>query len=231
MPELLRVLMPSAPSVPYLAAVPNDDLQLTDAELAKLQALQADVSTEMEARAERDRKLEEARKRKKAEQLALIKRKKELMAEVDADKGGELEVIDDEDDKPKKRGFLSRLFFKASTSDALEVASEARQELDKPKEKGKKSLLWSGGLSFFGGPLGWLYAGSFREAIPASAAYLAVASIVTKTGLVFLLMPAFAVGLGVSGIAGMLYAWQYNKTGKRQRLFGDSKKKKQLKGK
>jgi hypothetical protein len=33
------------------------------------------------------------------------------------------------------------------------------------------------------------------------------------------------VALPLSGIAGVIYALQYNRTGKRQRLFGDSDKK------
>lgn len=211
--------------------MPKDDLQLTDDELAKLASLQADVSDEMERKVEARRKLEEAQKRKRAKQLALLEKKRALMAEAEADSNSTALAVVDDDDGKKKGGFFSRFFRKASPSDALAVAAEAKQELEKPKEKGKKSLLWSGGLSFFGGPLGWLYAGSLREAIPAGAAWLAVGSILTKTGLVFLLLPVLAVGLGVSGIAGMLYAWQYNKTGKRQRLFGDKKKPKKLAGK
>jgi len=38
------------------------------------------------------------------------------------------------------------------------------------------------------------------------------------------------VALPLSGIAGLLYAVQYNRTGTRTRLFGDKGKKKQLKG-
>ena len=46
---------------------------------------------------------------------------------------------------------------------------------------------------------------------------------------VFLLFPVLLVALPLSGIAGVLYAVQYNKTGRRQRLFGEKSKTKQLK--
>jgi hypothetical protein len=40
-----------------------------------------------------------------------------------------------------------------------------------------------------------------------------------------LLMPALMVALPLSGLAGVLYAVQYNRNGGRQRLFGDKAKK------
>ena len=39
-----------------------------------------------------------------------------------------------------------------------------------------------------------------------------------------LLMPVLMVALPLSGIAGVVYALQYNRNGRRQRLFGDEKK-------
>jgi hypothetical protein len=72
------------------------------------------------------------------------------------------------------------------------------------------------------GPLGWLYAGSLREAVPASAAWLLLAAIASKILPAVLLMPVLMVALPLSGIAGVVYALQYNRTGKRQRLFGNS---------
>jgi hypothetical protein len=78
------------------------------------------------------------------------------------------------------------------------------------------------------GPLGWLYAGSLREAVPASVIWLLLAAAASKILPVFLLMPVLLVALPLSGIAGVVYALQYNKTGSRQRLWGD-KAKKQLK--
>ena len=115
---------------------------------------------------------------------------------------------------------------------ALELATKAsrvKQELTKAPKQGDKSWVKSGVASMLLGPLGWLYAGSLREAVPASAAWLAFAAIASKVIPVFLLFPVLLVALPLSGIAGLLYAVQYNKTGTRQRLFGDKGKKKQLK--
>ena len=90
---------------------------------------------------------------------------------------------------------------------------------------GEKSWLISAGLSFFFGPLGWLYAGSFRETIPAAALYVMVAGIVSKILPAFLLMPVLMVLLPISGIAGLVYAIGHNRAGKRIRLFGDDQAK------
>ena len=57
-------------------------------------------------------------------------------------------------------------------------------------------------------------------------ALLALASKILPT---LLIMPALMVALPLSGIAGIVYALQYNRHGGRQRLFGDDKK--QLPGK
>jgi hypothetical protein len=106
---------------------------------------------------------------------------------------------------------------------AVAIARQARGELDgNVRGEGEKSILWSAGLSLLFGPVGWLYAGSWRESIPAAAAWLAAAVIASKILPMFLLMPALMVLLPISAIAGVLYAWQHNKQGSRQRLFGDS---------
>lgn len=115
-------------------------------------------------------------------------------------------------------------------STALELVargSRLKNELAKPREKGEKSWIASGALSFFLGPLGWLYAGSFREAIPASLLYLVAMSILMKLP-VFLLWPVMMVALPLSGIAGVVYAIQYNRTGQRTRLYGKDDDEKQL---
>jgi hypothetical protein len=82
------------------------------------------------------------------------------------------------------------------------------------------------------GPLGWLYAGSLREAVPASAAWVAFLAIASKIIPMVLLMPVFLVALPLSAIAGVVYALQYNRSGGRQRLFDKDKDKpkKQLPG-
>jgi hypothetical protein len=115
---------------------------------------------------------------------------------------------------------------------ALELASKAnrvKQELQRPRKTGEKSWVWSGVASLTG-PFGWLYAGSWREAVPATAAWLVLLAIASK---IFLLWPLVMLAAPVSAIAGVVYALQYNRSGKRQRLFGSDKgksKRKQLRG-
>src|SRR5688572_19667542 len=115
---------------------------------------------------------------------------------------------------------------------AMELAGRAnrvRNELAKKPGKGEKSWIKSGIASTALGPIGWLYAGSMREAVPAAAAWLAVMALVSKFIPMVLLLPVLMVALPLSGLAGILCAGQYNRSGgKRQRLFGD-KDKKQLK--
>src|SRR5262249_21747111 len=109
---------------------------------------------------------------------------------------------------------------------ALELASKAnrvKQELARKPRKGEKNWMISGRASLLG-PIGWLYAGSLREAARGTAAWLLVASLVWKV-LPFLWMPLLMVVMPLSGIAGVVYALQYNRTGKRQRLFGDKQEK------
>lgn len=103
----------------------------------------------------------------------------------------------------------------------LALARRASSSLDRPRGEGdnKKSLLLSAGLSFFG-PLGWLYAGSLREALPASAIALLIAAIVPT----FLLMPILWLVMPLSAITGLVYAWQYNRHGHRTTIFLDDKK-------
>ncbi|MDX2088810.1 MAG: hypothetical protein SFX73_13215 [Kofleriaceae bacterium] len=116
---------------------------------------------------------------------------------------------------------------------ALELARKAhgvKQELTKAPKQGDKSWVKSAVASTLLGPIGWLYAGSMREAVPASAGWLAFGLLASKIIPMFLLFPVLLVALPLSGIAGLLYAVQYNRTGSRQRLFGDKKPKKQLRG-
>jgi hypothetical protein len=120
---------------------------------------------------------------------------------------------------------------------AIELAGKANKvkaELTRKPKKGEKSWIASGLASMAFGPVGWLYAGSLREAVPASAAYLVLGAIAWKLFALFpfLIMPVLMIALPLSGIAGVVYALQYNRHGSRQRLFGDEKKKpKQLPGK
>jgi hypothetical protein len=114
---------------------------------------------------------------------------------------------------------------------ALELASRAnrvKKELQRPTRKGDKSWIASGVASFALGPVGWLYAGSWREAVPATAATVLLGVVAAKILPLILLMPALLVAMPLSAIAGIVYALSYNRTGKRQRLF--DKDKKQLRG-
>lgn len=90
--------------------------------------------------------------------------------------------------------------------------------------KGKKSLLLSGALSFFFGPWGWLYSGAWVEAIPAVVVYSLAVYILPSFVLFYLLA---LVNLG-SAACGVLYAWGYNRDGKRLRLTGKDAAEKKL---
>ena len=111
---------------------------------------------------------------------------------------------------------------------ALELARRAqdvKEELGAPRKKGQKSWAVSAGVSTLFGPLGWLYAGSWREAAPASAIWLTGMYLANLILPFILLMPALMIALPLSGIAGALYALGYNRSGARQRLFGEDKPK------
>jgi hypothetical protein len=84
----------------------------------------------------------------------------------------------------------------------------------------QKSLVASGALSFFLGPLGWLYAAPLRESVPAAGVVLAAAMFVPH----FLLAPLLGLVAPLSGLAGVYYAWRHNQTGERTGLFSDAKK-------
>jgi hypothetical protein len=118
---------------------------------------------------------------------------------------------------------------------ALELATKAnrvKQELVRAPGKGEKSWIKSGVASLALGPIGWLYAGSWREAVPASVAWVALGALAFKILPLFLLMPVLMVVWPLSAIAGVVYALQYNRHGSRQRLFDRDKDKpqKQLRG-
>ncbi len=190
-----------------------DDEAAVRARLAALEAeVKAETAAKSAAKAAALERLREQKAQKDAERQALVARQAATVAKKPAAK-----PVDDESD----------------FETAMQLARKARgvkQELAKPRQAGEKSWLVSGGLSLLLGPLGWLYAGSFREAIPASAAYLVLATILVKLPFMFVLMPAIMVAALVSGVIGIAYSYQYNKHGKRQRLFGDKDKDKKKLG-
>jgi hypothetical protein len=97
---------------------------------------------------------------------------------------------------------------------ALEVAG-----LKAPtRALGKKRLLVSGALSFFFGPLGWLYAAPLREAIPVIVVYVGVGWLLNAI-LPFLMFYVLGIVNVASAVAGVLYAWSFNTEGRRATLF------------
>ncbi len=194
--------------------MPDDDDELR----ARLDALAAEVKAEDVARrrvrAEAEARVRAQRARQQAERDELRERQAAIVTGK-ARKGGS----EAEGGRGRDRG--------GDLETALVLAKkagDAKHELTKPREAGDKSWLVSGGLSFFFGPLGWLYAGAWRETIPAAAMYLIVASIVAKIVPMFLLMPVLMVVLPISGVAGVVYAIGHNRAGQRIRLFGDDDK-------
>lgn len=181
----------------------DDDRALMD----RLAALEAEVKADADSQAARKAaaldKVREQRAKQDAEKQELRSRQAELVT------------------RKKREPELDDL------GGAIELAGKANRvkaELTRKPTKGEKSWVKSGIASMALGPIGWLYAGSMREAVPASAAWLLLAAIASKILPAVLLMPVLMVALPLSGIAGVVYALQFNRTGKRQRLFGDEKK-------
>jgi hypothetical protein len=178
--------------------VPEDDRAVME----RLAALEAEVKADAEKqRAHKEAALAKLREQRAAQQPesdALRKRQQALVVKKKPEQ-------DEESDEDALGGALS----------LAKKANRVKQELAK---KGEKSWVKSGLASAIVGPIGWLYAGSFREAIPASLVYLTFAAIASKLPVLFI-MPVWLIAMVVSGIAGVMYAVQFNRTGKRQRLF------------
>lgn len=188
--------------------MPADDDELR----ARLGALEAEVKADADAQ-----------KRRRAEAEARV-RAQRAKQQADADELRSRQAAIVKSKSARARGDRDRSGDLETALDLARKASDAKHELTKPREAGEKSWLISGALSFFFGPLGWLYAGAWRETIPAAALYLIVASIVAKIVPMFLLMPVLMVVLPISGIAGVVYAIGHNRAGERIRLFGDEDK-------
>jgi len=185
--------------------------------MERLAALEAEVKADADAqRARKEAALAKVREQRAAQQ-----------AEKDELRSRQAELV------TRKPRAAERDLDGEALGGALELAKRAhgvRQELARKPKAGEKSWVKSGIASMLLGPLGWLYAGSWREAVPASAAWLAFAALASKLIPMFLLMPVLMVALPLSGIAGAVYALQYNRAGSRQRLFKGDKPKKQLRG-
>ena len=182
---------------------------------ARLAALEAEVAAS--SAADRQRK-EEAKQRILARRAAATAESDSLrrrQAELVTRRARPTDEVTDAPDERDRGGDLDRALVLARK------AGDVKAELQRPTKAGEKSWLISAGLSFFFGPLGWLYAGSLRETIPAAALYVIIAGIVSKIIPMFLLMPVMMVVLPLSGIAGLVYAMGYNRKGKRIKLFGE----------
>jgi hypothetical protein len=80
----------------------------------------------------------------------------------------------------------------------------------------RKSVIASGALSFFFGPLGWLYAAPLSSALPAIVIYMVACAVLPH----FLLAPILALVNPVCALAGVAYALRYNQKGERTPLLG-----------
>jgi hypothetical protein len=101
---------------------------------------------------------------------------------------------------------------KAST--ALTALHRGSQMLTAPQQ-GDKSLIAAGALGLLTGPFGWLYAAPLREAVPAILVFLILCKVL-PTALLMILPVLLA-----SALIGALYAWKYNRTGRRSSLLSD----------
>jgi hypothetical protein len=188
----------------------------------RLAALEAEVKAETDAtRVRRETAMAKLRERAELEQAEKTELKSRQAALV---KRSKPRPEPDDDDESSGLG------------GAIELANQAnrvKRELVRKPGKGEKSWMVSGIASMALGPLGWLYAGSFRESIPAATVWLLLATLASKILPTMLMWPVLMVVLPLSGIAGVIYALQYNRHGGRQRLFNDkakdSKDSKQLK--
>jgi hypothetical protein len=200
-------------------AVADDDRAVME----RLAALEAEVKADADAQRARKAaalaKLRDQRVTQTAGDEPVVRNRASLAAEPVRRRRAAAVVPDDEADRADHLEDLGG---------ALELASKAnrvRHELQRAPGKGEKSWIASGVASLALGPVGWLYAGSLREAVPATAAWLVLAAIASKILPVFLLMPVLMVVLPLSGIAGVVYALQYNRAGTRQRMFDGKKDK------
>jgi hypothetical protein len=97
---------------------------------------------------------------------------------------------------------------------ALALSPQARSLVSRKGEDGDKSIVASAALSFFLGPVGWLYAAPLREALPA----ILIFAVMYKILPMFLFAPLLGIILPISALAGAGYAWAHNQSGGRASL-------------
>jgi len=149
--------------------------------------------------------------------------------DVDADDDGEMiwgvrgaaraQTGPEKPEDIKKLSDLKREVASSSAAGAaqaqVKLGGSAATSLRGPAGEPKKSLIASGLLSFFFGPLGWLYAGSYREAGLAALIYILLCAIMPH----LLLVPLLGIAHPITAGVGLLYAWRYNQKGERVPLL------------
>lgn len=83
------------------------------------------------------------------------------------------------------------------------------------QQQGDKNLVVAGFLGLFGGPLGLFYAAPLKEAGLATLMFLMAWKLLPM----ILFVPLMSLVLPVSAVLGWMYAWRYNRTGRRSSLI------------
>lgn len=81
-------------------------------------------------------------------------------------------------------------------------------------QSGDKNLVLAGLLGLFG-PLGWFYAAPVKEAGVATLVFVLAAKLLPA----ILFYPLMSLLVPLSALLGAMYAWRYNRTGRRSSLF------------
>jgi hypothetical protein len=193
--------------------------------MERLAALEAEVKADAdEQRARKDAALGGLREQREAQASEAESARRSRTAETRRAKRDERP---ERPERPERSERSERDEDDEGLGGAIELASKAnrvKRELSRPRKKGEKSWAISGVASLALGPVGWLYAGSWREAVPATAAWVMLTALASSFLPVFLMLPVLMVVLPLSAIGGVVYALQYNRSGTRQRLFDSEKK-------
>jgi hypothetical protein len=194
---------------------------------AKMRRLNAEAALEVERKqAARQQALAREEAARQALETAQRRDSDRLAAERPAEAAPRRKADARRRDEDAPSTALEKLHGDLGAEAARGLARRARDELTRKPGENEKSLLLSGALSLFLGPVGWLYAGAWKEAVPATLVYLLGAGLVAKIIPMFLLMPVLLVVMPLSGIAGLVYAWQFNRAGgQRTPLFDKDKDK------